>query len=200
MTPLYDAAGIRGLRRMVLKKKIGLSILIISIAFLAFTLISIYPQTTHLHAQGIKYRLGEEHIGEEKSIAIDMKGTVYTSLTGNKRFVGTISIEGEEIPVPENQRQLEIRLGKDLSGIMLYPYMEDEKIHHFLYATIFVNRSFREATFTVIDYLDLVEGNQGGNWSGDDGLMISVPASDRAEALRISNHLMKDDLDGYILH
>lgn len=184
---------------MVLKKKIGLSILIISIAFLAFTLISIYPQTTHLHAQGIKYRLGEEHIGEEKSIAIDMKGTVYTSLTGNKRFVGTITIEGEEIPVPENQRQLEINLGKDLSGIMLYQYNEDEGISHFLYGTIFVNRSFREVTITVMDRYS-AEGNQGGNWSGDDGLMISVPASDRAEALRISNHLMKDYLDGYILH
>ena len=193
------SAGKRGIRRMGLKKKIRLSILIIGISLVTFIVISIYPKTIDLHAQGLKYRLGAEHIGDEKSVAIDMNGTVYTSLTGNKRFVGTISIEGEEIPVPENQRQLEIRLGKDLSGIMLYPYMEDEKIHHFLYATIFVNRSLREATFTVIDYLDLVEGNQGGNWSGDDGLMISVPASDRAEALRISNNLMKDDLDGYIL-
>lgn len=185
---------------MVLNKKIGLSILIIGIALITFIVISIYPKTIHLHAQGMKYRLGAEHIGDEKSVAIDMNGTIYTSLTGNKRFVGTISIEGEEIPVPENQRQLEIHLGKDLSGIMRYQYNEDEGISHFLYGTIFLNRSFREATFTVIDYLELEEGNQGGNWSGDKGLMISVPASDRAEALRISNHLMKDDLDGYILH
>ena len=196
MTPLYDAAEIR---RMILNKKIGLSILIISIAMIAFIVISIYPKNIHLHAQGMKYRLGAEHNGDEKSVAIDMDGTVYTSLTGNKRFVGTITIEGEEIPVPENQRQLEINLGKDLNGVMLYPYMEDDIIQHFLYGTIFVNRSFREVAITVMDQYS-AEGNQGGNWSGDDGLMISVPASDRAEALRISNHLMKDYLDGYILH
>lgn len=184
---------------MILYKKIGLSILIIGVALITFIVISIYPQTIHLHAQGIKYRLGAEHTGDEKSVAIDMNGTVYTSLTGNKRFVGTISIEGEEIPVPENQRQLEINLGKDLSGVMLYQYNEDEGIGHFLYGTIFVNRSFREVTITVMDQYS-AEGNQGGNWSGGDGLMISVPASDRAEALRISNRLMKDYLDGYILH
>ncbi|MBD7966680.1 hypothetical protein [Paenibacillus gallinarum] len=182
-----------------MNKKIRLSILIIGIALITFIMISIYPKTIHLHAQGMKYRLGAEHIGDEKSVAIDMDGTVYTSLTGNKRFVGTITIEGEEIPVPEHQRQIEINLGKDLSGIMLYQYNEDKGISHFLYGTIFLNRSFREATFTVMDR-DLEEGNQGGNWSGYDGIMITVPASDRAEALRISNHLMKEYLDGYILH
>lgn len=53
-------------------------------------------------------------------------------------------------------------------------------IHQFFYATIFMNRSFSEATFTVYDW-DLEEGNQEGSWSGDNGLMISV-------------------LDGYILN
>ena len=182
-----------------MKKKIRLSILIIGISFIIFIVISIYPKTIHVQAQGMKYRLGAEHIGDEKSVEIDMDGTLYTSLTGSKRFVGTITIECEEIPVPENQRQLEINLSKDLSGIMHYPYMEDGVINPFFYATIFVNRSFSVATFTVYDW-DLEEGNQEGSWSGDNGLMISVPASDRSEAMSISNQLMKTYLAGYILN
>lgn len=180
-----------------MKKKILVSILLIVISFIIFTVISIYPKTIQLHAQGIKYRLGAEHTGDEKSVDIELDGTVYTSLIGNKRFVGTITIGGEEIPVPEDQRQLEIRLGKDLSGAILYQYTEDKTIHHFLYATMFVNRSFSEATFTLIDR-DQELGNQGG-WDGGKGLMISVPASERAEAIRISNRLMNKYLDGYIL-
>lgn len=180
-----------------MNKKILVSILIIVTSFIIFTLISIYPKTIHFHAQGIKYRLGAEHIGDEKSVDIKMDGTVYSSLIGNKRFVGTIMIEGEEIPIPKDQRQLEIRLGKDLSGVMLYQYTDDKAIHHFLYGTMFVNRSFSEAVFTVMDR-DQELGNQGG-WDGGKGLMISVPASDRAEAIRISNRLMNKYLHGYIL-
>lgn len=176
-------------------KKLLLGSIVILGMIIIYFVISTFPRDIQINAEGMKYRLGNENIGKEESVRIKIDGKLYKSIAGNKTFKGIIHIEGEEIPVPENQRQLEIHFRKERYGSVVYTYIEDGKPYMFNYGTIYIDKSFSKATFTVFDRMD----NNQGTWSADNGIMISVPASDRGEALGISNMLMNKYLDGYVL-
>ncbi len=180
-----------------MKKIVLPSILIIGAALSIYVIMTIYPKPIQFNAQGIKYRLGDENTGLEKSINVSIKGKLYSSMTGNKTFKGTITIEGEEIPVPENQRELEIHFRKERHGGMVYFYIEDGMPYLFHYGAIYTDRTFSKVTFMVFDREK--EDKSRGTWNADNGLMISAPASNRVEAVRISNELMNKYLNGNIL-
>jgi hypothetical protein len=59
------------------------------------------------------------------------------------------------------------------------------------YGSMFTNHRFNE--FTILEY----QANAG--WNSGHGLTISAPAKSRAEALKLSNQLMKPYLNGHLL-
>jgi hypothetical protein len=65
------------------------------------------------------------------------------------------------------------------------------------YGDMFSNKGMKEFTICILEEDKQRKG--GKTWSPVDGLMISAPASNRAEALEISNNLMKDVLTNTIL-
>ncbi|MGM0884055.1 MAG: hypothetical protein ACQEXQ_23840 [Bacillota bacterium] len=180
------------------KKLIFLAIAIIILVLSTYIALILYPKNIQLNAQGIKYRLGEENIGSEKLININIKGKLYMSITGNKNFKGTIDIEGEDIPVPENQRELEINFYKENNGVIVYSYIENGNPKLYQYGSIFTNSDFSKVTMLVTDKVN-IDGNEGGVWKVENGQMISVPAKNRAESISLSNELMNEYLKGYKL-
>jgi len=136
---------------------------------------------------GIKYRLGAEG-------AFVIRGKLHTSLTGKRTFKGEVTVVGEQIPVPEDQRKIEILFANDGWGAMMYPYFlfdaRGAVVGSDIYAShsIFASKDFSQAT------LLLNPGNgteRTEDWSTDGGAMISAPASTREEALTLSNQLMR---------
>lgn len=176
-------------------------IIVVAIAIMVITIYIVYflyPKNIHVNIQGIKYRLGTENIETEKSIHINIEGKLFRSITGNKTFKGFIDIEGEEINVPQDQRELVIRFYRGNNGVVVYTYIENglPKIHQ--YGTMFVNHDFSKVTLLVTDKI-YNEGNESGSWAAENGQMISAPANNRTAALSISNELMKEFLNGYKL-
>lgn len=161
------------------------------VILLAAAVYYFYPRTVDLQEQGIKYRLGAAAPSYEQPIQVHVKGKLYRRITGNRTFIGTIELEGEEMPVPPNQRKVELRFNKDNAVLLVYPYVHNAKPYIHAVGRIYFDKTFSKFTLTVLD--------KEHGWSGDNGLMITAPAANRTEALAISNALMEHSLDGYVL-
>lgn len=160
-------------------KKVLLSLAIIFL--LAYVFYIVYPRDINFIAKGVKYRLGNEYDGIEQTLNIQIKGKLYSSFSGDKTFKGIIEIEGEVTPVPENQRELELHFYKGLSALIIYPYNNYGKGEHFIYGYLYINRKFNKVTIAI---------QEGHEWNGKNGLMFTAPATNKSDALQISNELM----------
>ncbi|GFN33244.1 hypothetical protein [Paenibacillus xylaniclasticus] len=169
-----------------------------------------YPDEIDITLTGVKYQLGPEgeKAGTEPATVIikgKAKRTFWTkrSTQGERTFEGEVTIVGEQIPVPKDQRKLTIRFADDGWGSMAYPYYIYENgraVKPAIYSShiIFANKDFSKVTLLLAtpeqyklgsdDSSDKTEG--GTAWSVEDGYMISAPAANRTEALALSNELM----------
>ncbi|AOZ94498.1 hypothetical protein [Paenibacillus crassostreae] len=151
-------------------KKIALiTILILLITLALVIVINLYPKEINLNAQGVKYRLGIEHKKTEKLVNVNIEGKLYKSISGKRRFTGTIDIEGEEIPVPVDQRKLNIIFTNDGWGVMSYHIFEFKEnggvagTDIYQYGSIFINNDFNKVSILVSDQNQL-NGNGGTAW------------------------------------
>ncbi|WP_206669687.1 hypothetical protein [Paenibacillus luteus] len=145
--------------------------------------------------EGVKYKLGVNDEQTVIPVSIHIDGKLSRSLIGRQTFKGKLSIEGEHIPVPENQDQLELHFEKNRSALMVYRYYENGQPKMYSYGQLYINKDFSELTIAVYTK----DGEGGGSWDGNDGLMISAPASDRMNALQLSNRLMKAMMGQFLL-
>lgn len=177
---------------------IGIIFLIVSFGVIA--VIYTYPKQYALKLEGVLYQLGEHNRDAVKPVTVRIDGEVRKKLNGTKTFKGTIDISGENIPVPEIYRELNLSLGKQDGSLIIYSYIENEQPQHFPYGHIFANDDFSKITITKFAGEDGGAANGGSKgWNGKDGFMISAPARSKDEALSISNELMKVYLQGYTL-
>ncbi|GMK37096.1 hypothetical protein PCCS19_01490 [Paenibacillus sp. CCS19] len=65
-------------------------------------------------------------------------------------------------------------------------------MHSFLLGELYANNDFSQITLTLYDHQE----DGSSSWGGDDGLMLSAPAKDRTEAIRLANKLMAHRLEG----
>lgn len=139
--------------------------------------------------QGVMFQLGEVHKDKLNPTAISVHGELKKSIRGVRTFQGTIDIEGENIPVPEENRKLELRFSKQGETQLFYRYFDNGSFKQFLYGILFINKDFSK--IAIMKYQRNPDGH-GGGWNGGDGYMISAPAQNREEALEISNELLDD--------
>ncbi|MGF7050650.1 hypothetical protein J2T13_005200 [Paenibacillus sp. DS2015] len=185
-----------------MKKLTFISIIIILIALAIVIVINLYPKEVKINAQGIIYRLGTEHLESVKLVNVNIEGKLYKSISGERRFKGTIDIEDEEIPVPLDQRKLEIPITSDGWGAISYPYFVyrssdggTESTGIYQYGSLVINNDFSKVTILVSDRNQLND-NESEVWSAENGQMITVPATSRSEAISISNEIMELFLKG----
>ncbi|MBD7969308.1 hypothetical protein [Paenibacillus gallinarum] len=190
-----------------MKKLTVMGILIILTTIAIVLVINLYPKEVNIDEQGIKYRLGKEQKGSEQLVAVKIEGKLYKRISGERRFEGTIDIEGEEIPVPPDLRKLDILIGNDGWGAITYPYFTSSKKNDVVdrtnihpYGSLFINSDFSKVTILLSDQNgNESDGNIGESWNNENGYMITAPASNRVEAIRLSNDLMEQFLQGLVL-
>lgn len=171
-----------------------------------------HPRSIDLELAGVKYQLGSEGAksGTEPATVV-IQGKLHTSLKGERVFKGKIQIVGEQIPVPQDQRKVEIHFSKDGWGSISYIYfifdergaIKDSDIYQS--HSIFASKDFSRVTLllnTSDQRSDVKDGNTHTVWSSENGMMLSAPASTREEALALSNKLMREFFksNGELLH
>ncbi|MWC29979.1 hypothetical protein [Paenibacillus sp. MMS18-CY102] len=159
-----------------------------------------FPRSIDVTLHGVKYQLGTDgaKAGTESATVV-IHGVSRMSIWGDRTFKGRVTVVGENIPVPEDQRELEIRFMRDGYGPMTYVYWERVNGHTvgkiYGYHTIFANKDFSEVTLLVLSPVKLANGEEGKSWNGDNGFMITAPTSNREDAVALSNKLMHGYLD-----
>lgn len=143
-------------------------------------LVFYFPKRVLLEAQGVKYRLGDAQW--EQSVQVRIDGSVHRNWLGRRTFEGVVSWEGEDIPVPEELRQLRLPLDKENSSLLFY----FNNGNHYPVGMIAFDRKFARAAIALYEKREGVSGV----WNGHDGLVLAVPATSQAEALEWSAELL----------
>ncbi|MFC4808622.1 hypothetical protein [Paenibacillus sp. GCM10023250] len=151
------------------------------------------PREVDVSLEGVKYRLGTENAQEIEPVTVQIEGTLRRTLNGQRLFRGMLELNGEPLPVPKEQltnRTFNARKGEGF--LLVYQWFEEGTIgKSFSLGTLYADDHFRQITLTLFE--QQADG-KSANWSGEDGLMITAPAKDRTEALRVANTLMANVL------
>jgi hypothetical protein len=150
-----------------------------------------YPKQIHKTFDGVLYQIGTENNNVER-VTIKVDGQLKKSPFGAKSFRGKIKINKEILPTAESdQEYIEINFGFAGEGgvIQNWEYNKNPltSIGLYSYGLLYIDDKFNE--LTIAKYDNPREQN-GVMWNGDDGYVISAPASTRSEALEITNRLM----------
>ncbi|XEC94193.1 hypothetical protein AB6A23_23205 [Paenibacillus tarimensis] len=180
------------------KKLLSVGLLALIVFTVIWEGIRLLPKSYNVTFEGVKYQLGAENADYIEPAVLHINGTLQTSFTGSRTFQGTIDIEGEEIPVPENQREIKVEFGMTGGyGIMTYGYFEDGEPHIFSYGSLFINEDISKIAIGLLGK-NMSDAERRG-WSSADGYMLTAPARDRTEGLEVANELMNEYLQGMIL-
>ncbi|MCY6957747.1 hypothetical protein [Clostridium brassicae] len=168
--------------RIILGALLGILILIY--------LYTALPRTYNKTFQGIKYRLGKTNNQFVEKVTISINGKLSENLIFGKKFVGKIKVNDLEFPKQNERKEIELKFDEfNRSSIGYYFINKSQTFSNVLYGTIYINDDFNQLTINIMEPEDLYASSK--QWTGVNGLMISAPASNRKEALKISNTLMK---------
>lgn len=178
-----------------MKRNVILIILSLVVLIIAWIIFYTYPRHVSLSVNGVEYHVG---VGTQEvtPVKLVIEGTLKKSLNGTKKFDGTINIIGATIKNADNNRQAEIKFRKDGYGSITYFYLKDEKPMIDQYGIIF--ESGRFSKITICEFQPGKRRHTKG-WGAANGWVMSAPAKTRAEAVQLSNRLMKQYLRGYVL-
>lgn len=176
------------------KVKTIISAAVAVIAIVAAVIWFLYPKPILTEVKGVQYQLGDANPDYTENVTILIDGEFIRNLNGIRNFYGTVSIEGETLPVSEDRRDLNISFDKDGRGAMEYNDINSGK-QYYLYGDLFIEGNFEK--LTIAKYEDTSEAGRG--WSSEDGIVISGPADNRQQGLEISEKLMRAFLKGGIL-
>lgn len=157
------------------------------ILLIIFSTIYFYPRKINREYNAIMYRLGDVNYSE--NIKVRVNGYISKGLLKGDKYEGIVTIGDIKLS------KINMRFDNFKRGL-LFSYVEN-KGEYTSYGDMFSNKMMKEFTICILEEDKKRKG--GKTWSGIDGLMISAPASNRAEALEISNKLMKEALSNSVL-
>ena len=168
-------------------KKILLALVVVVIVAIVWSVIYTHPQHINKTFSGVEYHAGVAS-ATVKPVTVQVNGTLQRSIRGILTFQGIIKLEGNTQTNPDNNRPLTVHFnGPGGMGFMVYGYYTNGTPVTRAYGNIFLNHNFSK----------LVILESKGGWTAIDGLTIAAPASNRSQALSISNKLMKGWLNGH---
>jgi hypothetical protein len=156
----------------------------LAIAILALPLIGLLymtPRQVEVNVIGIEYRLGNPDI--QKTVVIRVEGTVQRRILDETRFRGNIHIDGQSL--------LDVDTTLNQEGdLIMARNIESGEFKS--YGALYAPGSFERFTIAVLETLEAEEADPAERfWDTNSGLMISAPANNRFEALRLSNEIME---------
>lgn len=162
-----------------MKKIIKIGIIIM----LCVSSINVYyaiPRKINLTYYGIRYRTENHH--QEKKVVVNIDGTYRKRFRNTDFFEGYVIVDGVVLDATRNATGLFIGGPSRMIG---YTNKDNRT---FVYGQIFVDDNFDKLTICVQEKKLYGLNNETGD------IVISAPANNRIDALRISNELMKDVL------
>ncbi|MCC5910934.1 MAG: hypothetical protein JJT76_10915 [Clostridiaceae bacterium] len=148
-------------------------VLIWSIVFLLVLMyISHTTQQISYDYQGIRYQAGSHEIVEPANVKVN--GRYVTTLFGKpKKFNGTIVIDNHTFDYSTHP----LKFNKSNFAFL---YLNRH------YGNLYISNNFQSLTVQVYE-----KNQQGGSWSSNGGWLISAPANNRKEAVKVSNKLFQ---------
>ncbi|MCB2291058.1 hypothetical protein LGK97_15080 [Clostridium sp. CS001] len=148
--------------------KIGISIT--AICMIAIGIYYTFPKIINVTLNGVSYKINNKQ--QQEQVTIKINGSYGKRILKKDLFVGSITIgnlrcDGVEISVGDNSSFLTY-INKNTESGKIY------------YGEMFTDNKLTKLTISVF---------------GEDGTMISAPAKDRVDAVKISNELMKNFLE-----
>ncbi|WP_043929806.1 hypothetical protein [Bacillus sp. EB01] len=149
------------------------------------------PKDINQKFDGFVYGVGGKSNQLNEKVTITIKGSLYKKIFNQDRFKGTIDIKGD-VPkdiIIDNKEVEVVFLGN--SGTLSfrdYSHPTDRNI----YGNLYINNDFSELTIIVNELVESGSDNATYEWNPEDGLLISGPATNRKEAISISNKLNGD--------
>jgi hypothetical protein len=180
-----------------MKRIAVIGVLLLTAGFLAWLAYLFWPNTVDIEAQGMKYRLGTPGAPEERLLNVRIKGTIYReNFMGDRRFHGTIELEGEEIPVPAAYRKTDFVRPRGFEYYFIFFHYVDRlgRLQNVHLGLLFLDEDAGRVAIAMYE-----PEEDGAGWNSDTGLMVAAPASNREEAVALSNELMQRYLGGYVL-
>ena len=142
------------------------------------------PKEINQAFDGIVYGVGNKSNQLNKEVTITIKGKLYRKIFNQDRFKGTIDINGE---LPKN-----IIIDKKEVEVVFIENGGSLSIGDSPYGFLYINKDLSELTIIVYELLESGSDNATYEWDPKGGLLISGPATNRKEALNISNKLIED--------
>lgn len=150
--------------------KIGISIIVICV--IAIAIYYTFPKIINVTLNGVSYKINNKQ--QQEKVTIKINGSYGKRILMKDLFIGSITIgdlrcDGVEISVGDNSRSYWLS------------YIDKNTKHVKTYGEIFTDNTFSKFTISVVGEV------------GEDGIMISAPAKDRVDAVKISNELIKEE-------
>ena len=127
-----------------------------------------FPKIINLTFNGIRYKVDNQQ--QQEQVTININGSYRKRILKKDLFEGSIKIDNQSFD------GLEISVGANSSWISSFD-KDSQSVKY--YGEIFTDNTLRKFTISAV---------------GKDGFMISAPAKDRVDAVKISNELMKNVL------
>ncbi|CEG26243.1 hypothetical protein [Bacillus sp. B-jedd] len=125
-----------------MKKKIFVSAGIFTLFLIGLLVWSLIPIRYHHTLDGVMFQQGDNRHFKEVSISI--KGSMQRSFNANKVFKGTLSIKGDDNPIPGEDRKVKIHFNKEGIGSLVYGGFKEGVPYTYNYGLISVNDDLSE--------------------------------------------------------
>lgn len=156
-----------------------------------------WPISLNMDYPAVRYRLGVENKGEVSQIHVSINGKIKKDFLLRKRFKGYIDISGiddlniEPVKIQYSDVELDMRIDDFNRGSLTYfDYKKHLQSHS--PGTIYFDPTFSNLTIGLYEFTKGSDGTKHGSWSGSDGITVSAPATNREEALAITNAIFKE--------
>jgi len=162
--------------------------MIVIILFICTLLFAVLPRSKQINStiNGVLFHIEDETV---VPLTIKMNGNLRYTPFGEKRFEGTIQIEGNPISDPNSNRELSMVFTKSGSGLMSFVMdfkdLRDGQFWNSRYGAVFASSDFSKISIQVV--------------STNKRTLISGPANTKTDALEISKSLMKSYIEDYKL-
>lgn len=160
---------------------IGILLAIIVAGLITWAIYS-WPVKMDQTINGITYRCGELDSSEKMTLVLD--GHYYRHIFKSDEYIGKIYIKEMELKDGINKQNIaNISFSMKIGGGLYYQDFGNESGSGYtFFGHVLLNPNGPEVVITVQD--------ESGGWNSEDGIVFAAPASDRLQAISLTNELM----------
>ncbi|WP_096153279.1 MULTISPECIES: hypothetical protein [Bacillus] len=162
----------------MIKKIVSILLVLFAVSAFWYT----YPKKINKTYEGIYFQFGSENSGFEEEITVEINGKYKKRIFGGDIFTGSLKIGETFIPYEK------LIFGEIWGGaFMNRSTFSIDPENEISYGLFFANQDLSEISIAVHTW----NQSSSSSWNGGDGFMISAPATNRQEALAITNRLFE---------